>query len=65
MLRLRCQAFAIAVLLFFGLPIMAQSNEGTTNLWANESYIVKAPAGAASTLIPFHVEVNGRDNRRL
>ena len=60
MLRLR-QAFAIAFVLFFGLPIMAQSNEGTTNLSANETYIVKAPAAAASTLIPFHVEVNGRD----
>jgi hypothetical protein len=40
---------------------MAQSTEGITDLQANESYIVKAPAGAASTLIPFHVEVNGRD----
>lgn len=61
MLHLRCLAFAIVLFLFFGLPVMAQSTEGTTDLSANESYIVKAPALAASTLIPFHVEVNGRD----
>jgi len=40
---------------------MAPSSEGTTDLAAHETYIVKAPAGAASRLIPFHVEVNGRD----
>jgi hypothetical protein len=40
---------------------MAQSTEGTTDLSAHETYIIKAPAGVASTLIPFHVEVNGRD----
>lgn len=47
MLHLRCLAFAIALLLFFGLPVMAQSTEGITDLQANESYVVKAPAGAA------------------
>lgn len=61
MLHLRYLAFALAVSLFFGLPGMAQSNEDTTDLSSNESYIASAPAGAASTLIPFHVEVNGRD----
>jgi hypothetical protein len=40
---------------------MAQTNEGTTDLSAHEISVVKAPAGVASELIPFHVEVNGRD----
>lgn len=61
MLRFRCLAFVIVIFLFFGLRVMAQSNEGTTDLSAHETYLVKAPAGVASTLIPFHVEVNGRD----
>src|SRR5215216_4195056 len=63
MLRFRCLAFVIAIFLFFGLGlrVMAQGTEGTTDLSAHETYVVKAPAGVASTLIPFHVEVNGRD----
>jgi hypothetical protein len=61
MLRFCCLAFVIVIFLFFGLRVMAQSSEGTTNLSAYETYLVKAPAGVASTLIPFHVEVNGRD----
>src|ERR1051325_6507275 len=61
MLRFRCLASVIAISFLFGLRVMAQTSEGTTDLSAHEIYAIKAPAGAASTLIPFHVEVNGRD----
>jgi hypothetical protein len=64
MLYLRSLAVCLLAWSFlFAFPTAAQvpQNEGEVNLSANVTYTVMAPAITASTLIPFQVDVEGRD----
>src|SRR5262245_5728822 len=60
MMRHRHLTFAITALLFAS-HVAAQQSQGDVKLSANEMYVEFSPAAASATLIPFHVEVNGRD----
>ncbi|HEX3251331.1 MAG TPA: PPC domain-containing protein, partial [Pyrinomonadaceae bacterium] len=62
MLRLRYQVLALTISLFLISSVAAQQNEGDMKLSANEIHVEFAPAATAATLMPFHVEVNGRDD---
>ena len=60
MMRYRHLVFAITALLFAS-QVAAPQSQGDVKLSANEMYVEFAPAASSSTLIAFHVEVNGRD----
>jgi hypothetical protein len=64
MLHLRRLALCLSTSFLLALPTAAQvpQNEGEINLSATETYAVLAPAITPSTLIPFQVDVEGRDS---
>jgi hypothetical protein len=64
MLHLRCLTLCLSTSLLLAFPTAAQvpQSEGEVNLSATETYAVLAPAITPSTLIPFHVDVEGRDS---
>ena len=63
MIHLRTLALLFCMSLLMAVQAMAQvpQNEGEINLSATETYVTLAPAFTSSTLIPFHVAVEGRD----
>ena len=62
MLRLRYPVIALTLSLFLASSVAAQQTEGEIRLTGNEIHVQIAPAATAATLIPFQVEVNGRDD---
>jgi len=64
MLHLRRLAMLLPVFLLLALPAAAQAPEEDVedDLSANETYVVVAPPLTSSTLIPFQVAVEGRDD---